>query len=759
MLLDMGVLLAVASCAPGEELLFEETFSYWPPTQPPPLVRIWGDEPEAIETNGVAPGAGEQGQAAERLKLRFAADPAKRDKGLSYWAFNLPQPIPLVDGLQRVEVRLRTNAPVHLKIGIAPFGFIYHGPGVPAAAGVQTLALDQAAAELQAWCRKGNKDPAQGGLSSIILAINTRAAAEADIVVDRFAVIGAEGTKASLHAVRLKQLATVAHLGAASLLWSDEGRTLDRVLDAVTIAKLQGADLVALPQECVATAGEPIPGPLTEAIAAKAKELGIWVVGNLREKDGGQTYVTSFLIDRGGKLAGTYRKSHKLPDEDLALGDALPVFETEYGKVAMKIGSDRHFPEIDHCYAVQGARMIFWATAPEPLEDEQLQDRPLPGMATDYGLTYVCSRYAAAQPGYITNFYPTYLGRPIGRSYVINREGQRVASTGHTGGGVAVATIPVGALGGGRAPAQIAGFHKLVEEAPPPVKPAYAKRVAKIAAIDAHITPEALLQRLDEVGAQVCDLACTYEFVWISGGQPEFVAERTAKAKENLAKVAAKARQHHMYVMVAGVTDRLERNEAILFDREGREVWRYYKIVQTHAEQICGTEVPVYDTDFGRLGVWICADEAHVEIPRALHVQGADLLFTPTQSWGPDATYRDHRDIARAMLGGLFLVEVTHPSTEPMHNSKIIDPTGAVVAQSGYRTAGWCLATLDLDNHRPRRYAREWTPRKVAGYLPEYQTDRVPKETNDLFDVIRAQRRPALYKPYLWPWPEPEGTG
>ncbi|MBI2298028.1 MAG: carbon-nitrogen hydrolase family protein, partial [Armatimonadetes bacterium] len=229
------------------------------------------------------------------------------------------------------------------------------------------------------------------------------------------------------------------------------------------------------------------------------------------------------------------------------------------------------------------------------------------------------------------------------------------------------------------------------------------------------------------------------------------VAAMAAAAKKNLEQVAAKAAQWRMYVMIAGVVDRLERNEAILYDRAGKEVWRYFKIVQTHPEQICGDQVPVYDTDFGRLGAWICADEAHVEIPRCLLVQGADLVFTPTQSWGPDATYRDDRDISRAMNAGLFLVEVTHPSTEPLHNSKIIDPCGAVVAQSGYNTAGYTTAVLDLDHQRPRRYAREWTAHTPGGYLPEYQEERIGKECNDLFDVTRAQRRPELYRGILWP--------
>ncbi len=739
----------LVGAAAADEVVFEEAFTYHP-SATPPFQQIYGDVPEAIEANGIASGVGSRGQAAARLKLRFAADKAKKDKGLSYWAFTLPEPLPLVDGLQQAQVTLRTNAPVSLKLGLDPFGFIYHSAATatPAAA-VQMLAQDKLAAELQGWCRKGDKDPRQGSLGRLILAIATPQVTDVEIVIERLAVTAADGTRSTINSERLRRRAAAVKIATVSLLWSDKERTVPKVLEAMAIAAQLGADVVALPQECVATVGEPIPGPITRAIAEQAKALRVNVVGNLREVADGRTYVTSFWLNREGALLGKYRKSHKLPDEDMALGEALPVLNTDVGKVAMKIGTDRHFPEIDHCYAAQGAQMLFWAQMPEPVEDEHLQDRPVPGMAYDYRMTYVCSRYASAQPGYITNFLPTYLGRPIGRSYVVNPEGVRVASTGRVGGGVALATVPVSQVGGGRAPTRIAGFKLLCDDQPMRPKPAYAKRQIRVAAIDSHLDIAKLEARLDELGRFGCDIVCTYEFVWIAGGPAEQVAAQTAQAKKNLARVAAKARQHRMYVLVAGVIDRLERNEAILYDREGQEVWRYFKIVQTHPEQICGDQVPVHDTDFGRLGAYICADEAHLEVPRCLMVQGADLLFFPTQSWGSDATMRVDRDLSRAMNGGLFLVEATCPSSEPMHNSHIYSPSGAILAQSPYNAEGYCLATIDLDQQRPKRHAREWTPHTPGGYLPEYQPDRKPKEYNDLFDTIRRQRRPALYRPFL----------
>jgi predicted amidohydrolase len=527
--------------------------------------------------------------------------------------------------------------------------------------------------------------------------------------------------------------------------WCDEDRTLEAVLAKIDEAARDGADLVALPQECVKTPGEPLPGPISNALAERARQHHLYVIGNIREKDGGKTFVTSFLCDRQGHLVGKYRKSHKMPDEDMDLGDELPVFPTDFGPIAMRIGTDRFFPDIDHVYTAKGARIIFWAQMPEPVEDEYSQDFPSAGRAADYQVFIACSRYAAGKPGYLTNMYPPYCGFPIGRAYVIDREGNRIASTPRTGGGVATATIPVEQLQPGRGPNPHPAFAVLTAPVQLPEKKQYAKRRIRVTIIEAHLGLEDLLRKLDEAGKIGSDIVCLYEFVWITGGDPQRVEEMTRQARQNLAQIAAKAREHRMYVLIAGVVDRLERNEAILFGRDGQEVGRYFKIAKTHDEQICGEETPILETDFGRIGVRICADEWMVELDRCYGIKGADILFTPTQSWGPDALFRDLRDLSRAMDAQLFLVECTHPSSEVRHRSLIVEPTGVVVARSEYQQASLVSAVIDLDQDRPRRYLRRYTPHTPSGYLPEYQPDQMPQSANDLREVILAQRRPELY--------------
>jgi predicted amidohydrolase len=534
-------------------------------------------------------------------------------------------------------------------------------------------------------------------------------------------------------------------VSVVSQVFDEEGRSLTSVLTKLDEAASQGSDLVLLPQECVLTDGETIPGPITEALSVAAREHQMYIVGNLRERDDGKTFVTSFLLDRQGELVGKYRKSHKMPDETMDLGDELPVFETDFGPVAMRVGTDRLFPEIDLVFCARRARMILWSQMPEPVEDEYLQDFPSAGRASDFRIPIACARYAYKGPGWITNKYPPYCGCPIGRSYVVDREGQRVASTPRTGG-VATATFHRSQLAPGRTPNRSPAFGAITRPVELPAKRQWKKRQIRVSAIEAHLGIEELLAKLDEAGSMGTDIACTYEFVWIHGPDRDRIAQQTEAAKRNLARVAAKARQYKMYVLIAGVVDRIERNEAILFDRHGEEVWRYYKIAKTHDEQLPGESAPVYEADFGRIAIRICADEWMIELDRCYAIQGADIVFTPTQSWGPDALFRDLRDISRAMDGLNFLVEATHPCTEARHRSLIVDPSGAVVARSEYGQASVVSAVIDLDN-RPQRYLRVYDPYEPHGYLPQYQPTQMPRAKDDLRETILASRRPELYGP------------
>jgi predicted amidohydrolase len=106
---------------------------------------------------------------------------------------------------------------------------------------------------------------------------------------------------------------------------------------------------------------EPIPGPTTEQLARRARRYRSWIAFSIVERDGPDLFNTAVLLDREGRIAGTYRKV-QLPFEELSLGiapgDSFPVFATDFGTVGMMICHDASFPEAARELALKGAEMI-----------------------------------------------------------------------------------------------------------------------------------------------------------------------------------------------------------------------------------------------------------------------------------------------------------------------------------------------------------------------------------------------------------------
>ena len=153
---------------------------------------------------------------------------------------------------------------------------------------------------------------------------------------------------------------------------------LTRGLAALEQAARQGAELVAYaelafepfyPQQLAdpdyLSKAEPVPGPVTEAFAARARELGVVVVLNLFERQGDKAFDSSPVIDADGTLLGRTRMVHITDYEGFheqgyyAPGDTgAPVYETAVGRVGVAICYDRHFPEYMRALALDRADLV-----------------------------------------------------------------------------------------------------------------------------------------------------------------------------------------------------------------------------------------------------------------------------------------------------------------------------------------------------------------------------------------------------------------
>ena len=149
-----------------------------------------------------------------------------------------------------------------------------------------------------------------------------------------------------------------------------------------------------------------------------------------------------------------------------------------------------------------------------------------------------------------------------------------------------------------------------------------------------------------------------------------------------LETLGAKAREHHTWLIVPmtlqeeGAGGRFS-NAAVLLDRTGH-VAGIFRKVHPIADSGGGFEggvtpgggYPVFDCDFGRLGILICWDMSYPEAWAALAAGGAELVALPS------ASPQNLRPMAAALRHRYYVV-----NSAPRDNASVFDPIGRTVAQ------------------------------------------------------------------------------
>ena len=82
-------------------------------------------------------------------------------------------------------------------------------------------------------------------------------------------------------------------------------------------------DIACLPEFFSNRAPEPVPGPVTERLAAWAREHSSYVIFGLKAKQGDRVYNSAILLDRKGQIIGQYDSLH--PDEGQLKEGMTPV--------------------------------------------------------------------------------------------------------------------------------------------------------------------------------------------------------------------------------------------------------------------------------------------------------------------------------------------------------------------------------------------------------------------------------------------------
>ncbi len=177
------------------------------------------------------------------------------------------------------------------------------------------------------------------------------------------------------------------------------------------------------------------------------------------------------------------------------------------------------------------------------------------------------------------------------------------------------------------------------------------------------------------------------------------------------------AARHGIYI-VANIYEREAEavyNTSVLLDRLGRIAGKYRKVCLPREEidggLTPGDSFPVFDTDFGRIGLMTCWDVFFPEPARCLSAKGAEIIFMPI--WGGNLDLAE----ARAIENQVYLVSSSYDM-----KTGVFDRDGILLAE-GTETSPVALVKIDLNQRKiwpwlgdfRNRIAREKPPARATG--------------------------------------------
>ena len=229
-----------------------------------------------------------------------------------------------------------------------------------------------------------------------------------------------------------------------------------------------------------------------------------------------------------------------------------------------------------------------------------------------------------------------------------------------------------------------------------------------IHAMTVHLRPrnspsrEANVEQFSEVVRQAAgqkpDIICFPEGMTVVGTKHSYIDVSEPVPGPTTERLGKLAQELNSYI-VAGLYERVGPavyNTAVLIDRRGNVTGRYRKTHLPREEWEAGIaegdSYPVFDTDFGRVGLLVCWDLQFPEPWRALGLQGAELILLPI--WGGSETLLR----ARAIENHAFVVSSSYDM-----KSCVVAPDGEILIEA---TKASPVVTTEV--HLDRKIYQPW---------------------------------------------------
>ncbi len=226
---------------------------------------------------------------------------------------------------------------------------------------------------------------------------------------------------------------------------------------------------------------------------------------------------------------------------------------------------------------------------------------------------------------------------------------------------------------------------------------------------------------VDMAGEKKADIVCLPEGITVVGTGKEYIEVAEPVPGPTTDFLGKLAKKHKMYI-VAGLYERegpVVYNTAVLIGRDGSLVGRYRKTSLPTQEIVSGLTpgdaFPVFETDFGKIGIMICYDVYFPEPARMLAFHGAEVIFLPI--WGGILTLAK----ARAISNQIYLVSSSYDM-----KTGIFDKTGALIAEAN---AGEPVVVTEVDLNQRQLWGNDGEFRnKAFREMPDAKAVRYGRE-------------------------------
>jgi predicted amidohydrolase len=221
---------------------------------------------------------------------------------------------------------------------------------------------------------------------------------------------------------------------------------------------------------------------------------------------------------------------------------------------------------------------------------------------------------------------------------------------------------------------------------------------------------EKFAQLIAKAADQKADIVCLPEGITLVGTDLNYISASEPIPGSSSQLLGELARKYHLYI-IAGILERagdVVYNTSVLIDKTGNVAGKYRKMSLPREEidggVTPGDSLPVFDTDFGRIGMMICWDVSFPETARTLAQKGAEVIFMPI--WGGNLTLAK----ARAIENQVYLVSSSYDM-----KTAVFDQEGEVMKEA---TKDDPVIVVDVDLNK----------QKLWPWLGDYK-NRIASET------------------------------